>query len=87
MDDPNEAPRPPVELVEALEVTEGALENWAQQPVELRRLYSDWVAEPRRGRERVARAQITASQAASGLLPQAVQRPGIFEALLNLFQW
>lgn len=75
----------PVELSEALSQAD-AWPGWREQPADLRALYREWVARPRRASERRARAELTAGYARDGLLDKAVQRPGLIRAIASVFE-
>ncbi len=77
----------PAELTDALAVTKGAWEQWEREPDNLRQLHVQWVAKPRRARERRARAEVTAYYTTHGGLPQAFPRLGIVENILNAISW
>jgi hypothetical protein len=75
----------PDELFEALSRAD-AWSRWEEQSAEVRSMYVSWVAKPRRANERRARADVTAYYAVHGALDKAIQRPGLWAALLSIFR-
>jgi hypothetical protein len=73
----------PVELSEALDQADAWLE-WDEQPADVRSMYIDWVAKPRRAGERRSRAEVTAYYAFHGALDKGIQRESIWKSLLKL---
>ncbi|MCK9903102.1 hypothetical protein CC117_27160 [Parafrankia colletiae] len=65
------------ELTVALDATPGAWDGWDAADDRTRELFAAWVAEPRRGSVRQARADWTAYYAAHGYLRHAVVRSGL----------
>lgn len=77
-------PADPAELVALLENDPEAMGAWTATSGALKSLYSGYVAQPRRRKERLARAAATAYWAKEGALERNVQRPTWIQALGSL---